>query len=342
MSPWELKKEANDSRGMLGQDTMGPLDDSTLTVEKENENSVLGPQNSVKTPIWAQLVPFFMSAFFFLSTVLAVFSPFPLLLIFMKKGRKWSYLAAFVNALIVFLARGSLHLILYLVFVVILSLTLAELLHFKKSLEKATIFTLLSMALGAAAFSIFYVHISHLNPIHEFRDLISNTVDQLNLALSTNSKFIDPADLDELKKDLMIEFPSHIAILSLVFIWANLVLLLRSNPNQIREKLGLDVNYFKKWKAPEFLVWPSLISGFFVLVNMGWISNVALNFFRFFMSIYVIQGLSILGYFFDLWKVKKLFRWIAYGLCIFSMLPMVLFLGFFDLWFDFRSKFRQA
>jgi hypothetical protein len=60
------------------------------------------------------------------------------------------------------------------------------------------------------------------------------------------------------------------------------------------------------------------------------------------MAVYAIQGLSILSFFFDVWNVRGVFRVLAFLAAIFIMMPLLLSLGFFDLWFDFRSKFRQV
>ena len=74
----------------------------------------------------------------------------------------------------------------------------------------------------------------------------------------------------------------------------------------------------------------------------GSVSDVAVNLFRFLMAIYAIQGLSILSFFFDVWNVRGVFRGLAFLAGVLLMMPLLLSLGFFDLWFDFRSKFRQS
>jgi len=60
------------------------------------------------------------------------------------------------------------------------------------------------------------------------------------------------------------------------------------------------------------------------------------------MAIYTIHGLSILSFFFDLWNVRGIFRAIGFLISVFVMMPLLLSLGFFDLWFDFRAKFTKA
>jgi len=114
------------------------------------------------------------------------------------------------------------------------------------------------------------------------------------------------------------------------------------NPNGIRDRLGFDSSFLKKWKVSDFLVWPTIAAGFFTLLDVGLASDISLNLFRFFMAIYAIQGLSILSFIFDLCGFKGPIRWAGYFLSLTLMTPLILSLGFFDLWFDFRGKFRQS
>jgi hypothetical protein len=197
--------------------------------------------------------------------------------------------------------------------------------------------------IGIGAVAI-YAGIRHVNPIQELQTQVGSFVDYLGQSASNSSSspLINPSEAEEWKRNFFIEFPSAIAIFSLALVWANLVLLLKTNPKGIREGLGLDANYYRKWKVSQYLVWPTIVAGFFLVVDLGTASHVALNVFKFLMAIYTIQGLSILSYFFDLWRVHGFLRLVGFSLSLFLMMPLVLSLGFFDLWFDFRGKYRQS
>jgi hypothetical protein len=299
---------------------------------------------SVKAPGWLRVLPFFLSALFFLSGLFAVFAPLPILSGHLRNGRKWAWLAAFSNAVLVALGGGKLSLVFYAVFVLALSLSLPELLKLKIKLEKSTVLTLLIMALSGAFIVFGDALFHHLNPIVEIKNQVKAFVELLGQSISSGSGvtgLLNATEVDEWKRSLLIEFPSVVAVFSLVLVWTNLVLLLRANPNQMRESLGLDPAFLKKWKAPDYLVWPTIVTGFFLIFNVGVVSNVSLNLFKFIMAIYAIQGLSILTYFFDLWGIRGFFRVIGFSISVFLMTPVVLSLGFFDLWFDFRSRFKQ-
>jgi hypothetical protein len=323
--------------------------ESTSGLERFSIEDVEGsktPSSPSKGPLrssgWSHLVSFFSSAVFFLSTFCAIFSPLPILFLFLRRGRKWAWLAAVTNSLVVGWAAGLVSFSFYFVFVLVLALTLPELLNRKWRLEKITALTLLAMALSGFAWVAGYAYFQHVNPIQEAYTQIHSFVDYLGQSISANSALLSPAELEERKQSLITEFPSALAIFSLIMVWTNLVLLLKVNPNGIREKLGLDIGFFKKWKAPEFLVWPTILTGFFLVVQVPTVSDVALNFFNFIMTIYAIQGLSIMSFGLDRMGIRGIFRLMSYLVALGLMMPLVLGLGFFDLWFDFRNKFRQS
>lgn len=344
MSRWAT----NPSSWILSQEEgsiIEPQPDTLTSPESSGaEEKIPSDKNGapIRTPGWAKFVPFFLSAFFFLSGLLVVFAPLPLLFLHFRKGRKWAWPAFITNSICVAWAAGSLSLLFYLVFVVSIAAILPEFLVRKKSLERSVVWTFLTMILmgGLAVGGYSYLH--HLNPVHELESQVNEFVRFLSQSLPSTSGMMNQADMDEGKRTILTSFPSALAIFGLVLIWANLVVVLRANPNQVRDRLGLDPAFLKKWKAPDFLVWPTLATGAFLVFEVDGLTDVCLNVFKLLMAVYAIQGLSILSFFFDLWGIRGLFRWIGYFLTVFLMMPLLLSLGFFDLWFDFRSKFRQS
>lgn len=152
----------------------------------------------------------------------------------------------------------------------------------------------------------------------------------------------DAAEVEAWKQGLIVELPSAVAVVALVMVWANLTLMLRLNPRNIRARLGIRPDFFQNWKAPEWLIWPAIASGATLLADLGPITDVGRNLFKFLMAIYAFQGFSILSFFFTRWKLNKFVRVGGYLVAVFLLMPLLLSLGFFDLWFDFRSKFRQS
>ncbi|MGK5084468.1 DUF2232 domain-containing protein [Bdellovibrionota bacterium FG-1] len=295
----------------------------------------------ISTPLWLRVVPFFLSAFFFLSALFSIFAPLPILFLRFRAGRKWSFIAILTNSLIVGVAAGTVSLAFYFIFVVAVAVSMSEGIDRRKSLEKIAAMSLVTAGVCGVVVLAWYSFGHSVNWMQEVRLQISAMVDFLQQSMSNGSS-LSPGDIDEWKKNLFREFPSAVAVFALVLVWANLVTLLRINPAGIRDKMGLNARFLREWKAPEWLVWPTIVTAFFLIVEVGRISYISLNLFRFFMAIYAIQGLSVLSFFFDLWKVRGFFRTVGFLIATFLMMPLLLSLGFFDLWFDFRSKFRQS
>lgn len=291
---------------------------------------------------WGIIAPFFLSALFFLSRFFAIFAPLPLLLFFMQKGRKSAWIATLSNLLVVGVLGGVKSLLFYSVFVAALSLTFPEMLLRKKSILKSAAVTLAVMGVSALLVGFAYSRIHHMHLWDEVTQAISHWVDYFTKSLGSNTTWLDPTELEDVKHSLVVEFPSAVATFGLILVWTNFVLLVKANPNSMREKLGIELASLKKWKTPDWFIWPTIASGFCLLGTFGLATDVALNVFKFLMAVYVIQGLSILSYFYDLWGVRGFFRVAGLLLPLILSAPLIAGLGFFDLWFDFRLKFRQS
>ncbi len=290
-----------------------------------------------------QAVPFFLSGFFYLSAVFMVFSPLPVLSLSFRSGRVWAWAALLTNSVCVGLFSGWFSLALYLGLVGPIAVGLPEFLVRTRSIERAAVLTMATIFLSIGGFFASYGWVKQVNPIQEIRQEISVAVDKIWESAALESKEnLGALDPDELKSNVLVELPPAIGIFSLLLIWANVTLLIRMNPLRIRQLTGIEPSIFREWKAPALLVWPTIIALAVMLLDLGPASKVAIGILKFFMAIYAIQGLSVMSYFFDVWRVRGLMRSFGFMAALFLMLPLVLSLGFFDLWFDFRSKVRQS
>lgn len=335
------------------------------------------PISSAKSPAWLRVIPFFVSALLFLSGIFAIFSPLPLLLLRLQSGRKWSLIGVFTNFILVILLGGYVSSAFYVIYVLALVLSLPEFLLMRPSIKVFTpgvgspdmsvlnIFqwtsarmnrvawlTVLVMGLTAGVILLMVGLSWHVNPFMHLKNEVNALLDMVlqSLSLDTKNQVLNGAEPAEWKHAIILELPSAVVILALAMVWANLVLILKLNPRQLLARIGVDLGFIKRWKSPEYLVWPTLLCGFLMLIDLSStelmffknISDVALNVFKILMAVYAIHGLSVLSFWLDAWGLKGIMRSAAFGLAIFVMLPLVLSLGFFDLWFDFRSKLRQS
>lgn len=296
---------------------------------------------------------------FFLSALFSVVAPFPLIVLQLVRGRGWAAAALFTNALLVYLLAGPMSLGMYVVWIASIAWVMPELLRRGLKIEWVVSVCLGVMAvLGtvlvyiACAAKLGGIVGALLHPatvLAEIKGQLSSWIDQvaalIRQAAVSNGGLGSQADVErgltEWKSSLLAEFPSAIAVFSLVIAWLNLVLVLRLNPARVRERVGVPAGGLRQWKSPEWLVWPTLLFGAGALFAPGPWQLVSLNALRFVLAIYVLQGLGIVAFVMDRAKVRPWVRLLIYLSSVLFGIPLVLGIGFFDLWFDFRSRLRQ-
>jgi uncharacterized protein YybS (DUF2232 family) len=126
--------------------------------------------------------------------------------------------------------------------------------------------------------------------------------------------------------------------LSLVFVvLVNVLLLCRRFPERRAEWL-LNAN-LREWKCPEPLVWGLIACGFALFVpGLEFVQVLALNVLLVISAGYFAQGVAIIAFFFHKNKVPRFLRGITYVLIVVQQILtlVVVGLGLFDLWGDFR------
>ncbi|MBW2140192.1 MAG: DUF2232 domain-containing protein, partial [Deltaproteobacteria bacterium] len=153
------------------------------------------------------------------------------------------------------------------------------------------------------------------------------------------------APLDDYIKQLtrlfIVIFPGLTVIGTILVTWINFMagrlFLARS------ETLPSHLADLKKWKAPETLVWVVIAFGICVVLPFDTVRNIGINGLLVLSLIYFFAGLSVVSYYFDRKAVPRFFRILTYFfIALQQYLGLVVVgLGLFDLWFDFR-KLKKA
>ena len=101
----------------------------------------------------------------------------------------------------------------------------------------------------------------------------------------------------------------------------------------------LALGEFTRFKLPEHLIWVVIAAGFSLLLPQREASGVALNVLIVILSLYFMQGLAVISWFFNRFAVPGLVRAVFYVLLTLQpyLAVMVAALGIFDLWGDFRA-----
>ena len=195
---------------------------------------------------------------------------------------------------------------------------------------------------GLTAGVMFYLFGSWSAMVGEFRASMSQ---QVAGALRVHEKMGLPQDSLELLKermpqiiDTMLQLLPALVFMGLAFVvLVNVVLLLRRFPERRGEWLSLAS--LREWKGPEFLVWGLIACGFAMFIpGLESVRVVSANVLVIIAACYFAQGLAVIAYFFHKNKVPRFLRGVTYVLIVFQQIftLLVVGLGLFDLWGDFR------
>ncbi len=128
-----------------------------------------------------------------------------------------------------------------------------------------------------------------------------------------------------------------------VMVLVNLALLSWQFPHY--RSFFFEAGDLKEWKSPDHMVWFLVVPSLALFLPLGWpLRVVAVNVVLVCTAFYFFHGLAIVAYYFHHKKVPMFFRVLGYLLIVFEQVLTVLVigLGFFDLWGDFRRLKRRA
>lgn len=287
----------------------------------------------------------------FLSVVFSILAPLPIL--YLHQGtwdRTWSRLFAWasvpVGALICFIVKGPALGAGFVVLAGLPALVLGELLENHQSPEKAIGIASLFSSILLILFGFFYLK-NQPTPVWDFlQGLTKNIINQLLVEIQKNSHnqgSLNETELQEYLKDpnkLLWEIPGILASAILLLHIIPMILLIRWNPKGLGRRLKVARDFLRSYSSPEWLVWPSIVCIAGLVFEAGKASQVASNLLKPLLVIYFFHGMSILAYFLDSFRLRGPLRYVLYSLGLIFLTPMIVSFGFFDLWFNFRSRFE--
>jgi hypothetical protein len=139
------------------------------------------------------------------------------------------------------------------------------------------------------------------------------------------------AERDGLVTGVFEVLPGVVVLTGGVVVLANLLLL------QAWTGLGRHVN-LRLWRTPDALIWGLIVAGFAMFVPAAAIALPARNLFIVILACYFCQGLAIVSYYLERFRLPRGIRFAGYALIAVQhvVTAMVLALGVFDLWGNFR------
>jgi uncharacterized protein YybS (DUF2232 family) len=271
-----------------------------------------------------------------------LFIPLPILFYRSKLGRRFGGMVAIVSALAMLVFFGGLGPdILFFLELILIGFVLGELIERNYSIEKTILFACAAAIAAGLVCLVFAGAVTNkgVGPL-----LTGYVADNLKLTLALYQKMGMSAEnidmisrsLDQIQYVLIRLFPAMAVVSSIVVAWG---CLLMARPILRNRSLPYpDFGPLNAWKAPEYLVWGAIASGIMLMVPDRGIKMIGLNGLLILMTVYFFQGVAIVSYFFDRKQVPRPFRIVFYSLIALQqiLLLIVVGLGFFDMWANFR------
>jgi len=209
--------------------------------------------------------------------------------------------------------------------------------------------TLLVLTLSVICMSaIIMVVASGLEIQEVYSKMISAMTNEYDKAVELYKKNVNeplPVQLDQLiidiKRTLIAYFPGIVSSFFIFLSLSNIITF--SKLNQIK---GLERNLkpeFDRWRLPWWLVWVFILFGFMAIIPEGIWPDIGKNGVLILCVFYLIQGFSIMRFFFKVMDTPIYIRYLVYALIGIQWygLLLVVFTGLMDNWFDFRTRLEK-
>ncbi len=270
--------------------------------------------------------------------------PLPILFYRLKLGRANGAIVPAASILIMAILLGGVGVdMLFFVELMLIGFVLSEFMEMNLSVEKTVLYGCAGVTAVGLATLFFYSHMTRTG----IGTLVSDHVGRnLDLAMALYRNMDVPEDnirrlanqMENIRYGLVSVLPS-LAVSSILFvIWTTLLI-----ARPILKSKGVfypDFGSLRLWKPPAFLVWVAIGCGMALLFPIKIVKFFALNGVIILMTIYFFGGIAIVSFYFQKKRFPLMLRFFLYSLIAFQqfVLLLVIGLGFFDLWLDFRKS----
>ncbi len=270
-----------------------------------------------------------------LTTPLVMFVPLPTLILATREPAAMCGLSFALSSAAIAVALGLPAAVGFVLPLVIPSLAVTVGIRRFWTFEQTALAGIVAWSLGVAAVSLIaFGNIEALiasareQLMHSF-DLAVSTSE--SIGASSSALAAVEAERDTLVSGLLELLPALVVLTGALTILANLVLL--------RSWTGLSRNVnLRLWRTPDPLIWALILAGFGMFIPTYAVAVAARNAFVVLLGCYFCQGLAIVSYYLDRLRLPRGIQIAGYLLIAVQhvVAAMVLALGVFDLWGNFR------
>ena len=304
---------------------------------------LIPPKNLLVPAVLVFILFFGLMVFPPLGALIGVLSPFPLVFIYLQRGRQVGIALVALVFVVLLLLVGANQAMLFLAEYALMALVLGELIRFQLPGDRCIAISALasgfvSMVLLVALFGDQDVSVKEFFA-KQVRSHFSQSMEAFE-SMGENKAEVEEMRIfaEKAAEGFAASYPAFLLIGSLIGAVANYALVRIAwmrlyGPGLFSERS------FSEWICPDNLVWGFIFSGVSLLLGQGMVADAGLNVFLVMLCIYFAQGLSIIVYFLKVRKVPTFF-WFVLFILIFVqplLIGLVAGLGVFDIWADFRK-----
>lgn len=294
-----------------------------------------------------------LGPFLFLSVLFSIFAPLPSLYLHQGspdrlRSRLLAWASVPVGVLICFLVKGPDAAVGFAALAGLPGVLLGEFLEWRRDPEFAIASSTTVILVLLCALGLTYITSQHTPALPLLRGMTKNFLNKFMLQMKQqgeNGLGLSEAEVHNLIENpdlLLFDAPGLILAGLLLLHIIPTLLLVRWNPKAVCRRLGLGRDYLRSYSAPEWLVIPSIACVAFLVFEVPYLTPIASNLLKPLLVVYFFHGMSILAYFLDSFRLRGPLRYILYSAGLVFLTPMVVSFGFFDLWFNFRSRFQST
>ena len=275
----------------------------------------------------------------------AMLAPLPILYYYSKLGRMQGVLIFLLSLSFVVIALrfvDSQATFLNLFLLGSLGLILSEVLRKNYSIEITVFYSVVALLALGLMFLLYFSVIQWKGPLYLIESYIAETVKEniniyFQLSGSSEQTELLRRNAGHITRFLINLFPAIVLVGTSFFVWLNILA-----GRLLFQKNGMwypDFGDLSRWKIPDKYVWLVIVSGILTLLPVGGIKIVGLNILVILFFFYLLQGLSIVNFYFNKKNMPIFIRILGYFL-IFAqqfLLLLVIGLGLIDVWADFRK-----
>ncbi|MDP2643774.1 MAG: YybS family protein [Desulfobacterales bacterium] len=307
------------------------------TVQGETSKDIL---KGISITLLILAISFYMPILGFFCSLLV---PLPVLFYRAKLGRTNGLIIPVATLVIMSAINRSISMdLLFFVELLFLGFVLSELIEMDLSIERTILYACGAILLTVFVALYFYSSISHMAMGTMISDYIKTNLEYTitlyrEMGVSEENIQKISSSMDRIQYVLVRIIPAIVGASTLFLAWMTLLL---AKPLLFKHKLFYpDFGPLNSWRAPEFLVWPVIACGLLILFFDSSIGMLGYNGIVVLMVIYFFSGIALVSFFFEKKRFPRILKISFYSFIAIQqvLLLLVIILGFFDIWFNFRK-----